>query len=69
MVSTHKKLEVKLSELERKMERHDESIEAIFEANRQLMTTPEQPRRKIGFEVQEKPAGYRKKATRKRAKG
>jgi hypothetical protein len=69
VVSTHKKLEVKLSELERKMEKHDESIEAIFEAIRQLMTPPEKARRKIGFEVKEKPGGYRKKATRKRAKG
>jgi len=66
VVSTHKKLEVKLSELERKMEKHDESIEAIFEAIRQLMTPPEKPRKKIGFEVEEKPGGYRKKATRKK---
>lgn len=35
---THKKLELKLSELERKIEKHYESIEAIFEAIRQLMT-------------------------------
>jgi hypothetical protein len=66
VVSTHKKLEVKLSELERKMEKHDESIEAIFEAIRQLMTPPEKARRKIGFEVKEKPGGHRKKATRKK---
>jgi len=62
VVSTHKRLEVKLSELERKMEKHDESIEAIFEAIRQLMTPPQEPRRKIGFEVKEKRAGYGKKA-------
>lgn len=34
-----------LSELERNIEKHDESIQAIFEAIRQLMTPPEKPRR------------------------
>jgi phage regulator Rha-like protein len=67
LVSTHKKLELKLSELERKMEKHDESIETIFEAIRQLMTPPEERRRKIGFEVKEKRAGYGKWATRKKS--
>ena len=57
VVSTHKKRELKLRELERKIEKHDESIEAIFEAIRQLMTPPEEPRRKIGFGVKEKRAG------------
>jgi hypothetical protein len=66
LVSTHKKLELKLSELERKMEKHDESIETIFEAIRQLMTPPEERRRKIGFEVKEKRAGYGKKAKTKK---
>jgi hypothetical protein len=55
-----------LSELERKIEKHDESIEAIFEAIRQLMTPPEEPRRKIGLEVKEKRAGYGKGAKTKK---
>ena len=38
----------------------------VFEAIAELMTPPEEPRRKIGFEVKEKPGGYRKKATRKK---
>jgi len=54
VVSTHKKLSVKLNELESKIEKHDESIQAIFEAIRQLMTPPEKPRKKIGFEPQKR---------------
>jgi len=53
VVSTHKELAVKLTELESRIEEHDESIEAIFEAIRQLMTPPEKSRRiypvKSGF--------------------
>ncbi|MCK4390442.1 MAG: hypothetical protein KAV83_09435, partial [Desulfobacterales bacterium] len=53
VLSIHKDLAAKLSELERKIEKHDESIEAIFEAIRQLMTPPETDRRKIGFDIKE----------------
>jgi len=59
-LSTHKELAVKFSELERKIEKHDESIEAIFEAIRQLMTPPERPRKRIGFEIKEGRTAYRK---------
>jgi len=48
-ISTHKELAFKLNELERKIERHDVEIQAIFEAIRQLMTPPEKPKRRIGF--------------------
>ena len=48
-LSTHKELAHKLAELERKIERHDEEIKAIFDAIRQLMTPPEKAKRKIGF--------------------
>jgi hypothetical protein len=48
-LSTHKELAHKLAELERKIERHDEEIKAIFHAIRQLMTPPQKPKRKIGF--------------------
>ena len=40
ILSTHKELAHKLTELERKIERHDTDIQAIFEAIRQLMTPP-----------------------------
>lgn len=50
ILSTHKELSHKLSELERKIEKHDIEIQAIFDAIRQLMTPPpEKPKRLIGF--------------------
>ena len=49
ILSTHKELAYKLGELERKIERHDEEIRAIFDAIRQLMTVPEKSKRRIGF--------------------
>jgi hypothetical protein len=50
ILSTHKELAHKLNELERKIEKHDEDICAIFEAIRQLMVPlPEPPKRRIGF--------------------
>ena len=50
MLSTHKDLAQKLSELERRMEKHDEHIHTIFQAIRQLMNQPpESSNRKIGF--------------------
>jgi hypothetical protein len=49
MISTHKELAHKLSELERKIERHDSEIQAIFAAIRQLMAPPSKPAKKIGF--------------------
>ena len=52
--STHKELAYKLAELERKIEKHDEEIKAIFEAIRRLMMAPKKPRRKIGFKVKNK---------------
>lgn len=49
IVSTHKELAHKLSQLERKIEKHDTEIQTIFEAIRQLMVVSEKPKRKIGF--------------------
>jgi len=40
ILSTHKELAHKLSELERKIEKHDTEIQAIFDAIRQLMKSP-----------------------------
>jgi hypothetical protein len=49
-LSSNKELAAKLSLLERKIEKHDEEISAIFGAIRQLMAPPE-PKKKgaIGF--------------------
>jgi hypothetical protein len=44
----------KLKELEYKIGTHDEQITAIFEAINQLLTPHPAPKRKIGFEENEK---------------
>ena len=49
VLSTHTKLAHKLTELENRIENHDEEIHSIFEAIRQLMTPLEKKKRKIGF--------------------
>ncbi len=64
MMATHKELAFKLIELEERLEGHDEQIQNIFEAIRQLMTPPERLRRKIGFEAKEAAAPYGKGKSR-----
>lgn len=59
MFETNRKLARKFSELERHVGKHDEKIDAILEAIRQLMVPPEKPRREIGFHVREKASRYR----------
>lgn len=49
ILSTNKELAHKLSQLERKIEKHDAEIQAIFKAIRQLMIPPEKPKGRIGF--------------------
>ena len=49
VLSANKELAHKLAELERKIERHDAEIQAIFDVIRQLMEPTEKPKRKIGF--------------------
>jgi len=69
MLATHKELTRKLAELEQHLESHDQQIQAIFEAIRQLMTPPATRRKRIGFEVKEPPAKYKKKkAIRKKSR-
>jgi len=58
LLAAHKELSGKLEDLERRIGTHDEQIQAIFEAIRQLMAPPEKMRRKIGFLVEEKAARY-----------
>jgi hypothetical protein len=59
MLLTHKELAQQLAMLERKVEKHDHEIHAIFEVIRRLMVTPEKPKRPIGFRIGEKRAGYK----------
>jgi len=50
ILSMNKELAYKLAELERKIERHDTDIHAIFEAIRRLMAPPPiKPKPQIGF--------------------
>ncbi|HTR82805.1 MAG TPA: ORF6N domain-containing protein [Bacteroidota bacterium] len=49
LLSTHKELTLKLSQLEMKVESHDKEIRKIFQAIRQLMIEPEKPKRQMGF--------------------
>jgi membrane-associated protease RseP (regulator of RpoE activity) len=51
MIGSHEELARKLAELEARLSEHDEQIQAIFEAIRQLMAPPDRPPRKIGFDV------------------
>lgn len=49
MVLTHKDILLKLEQLERKVTAHDEDIKMIFDALKQLLNPPQEPRPKIGF--------------------
>jgi hypothetical protein len=50
LLATHKELASKVAELERKLGDHDEAIQAIVAAIKQLMEPPPTPpKRKIGF--------------------
>src|SRR4026208_539608 len=58
-LETNRELAKKFSELERRVDKHDDEIAAILEAIRQLTTPPEKLRREIGFHVRENAAHYR----------
>lgn len=64
ILETNRELAKKFSELEQRVDKHDEEIDAILEAIRQLMAPSDRPRREIGFHVREKAPRYR---ARKRA--
>ena len=51
-LGAHKELAAKLTELENRVEAHDENITALFQAIRQLMQPPAKPRKRIGFAVE-----------------
>jgi len=57
MLASHKDLEMKLVELEKK---YDKQFKIVFEAIRALIEPPVTPKKKIGFEVKESSARYRK---------
>jgi hypothetical protein len=49
IISTHKKVEEKLKELESKLREHDDQIIQIIQVINQLITPPQPQKRKIGF--------------------
>jgi hypothetical protein len=55
LIATHKDLARKLDALEKK---YDSQFRAVFDAIRQLMAQPEPKKRKMGFLVEERAAGY-----------
>jgi len=59
VLETNRELARKFVELEKRVGKHDEEIDAILEAIRQLMAPPEKPRREIGFHVRETAPRYR----------
>ena len=58
ILKTHKALAHKLTELENRIEIHDEAIRSLVGAIRQLMAAPERPPKKIGFQLREKRGAY-----------
>ena len=66
-LSLHRDLAHKLSELECRVEGHDENIRNLFDAIRQLMAPPASPRRQIGFQVRERRSTYRAPAKREKS--
>jgi len=67
LLSSNRELARKLAELERRVAKHDDHIQAIFEAIRQLLNPLEPPRREIGFHVKEGHARYGVSRKRKRS--
>jgi len=65
ITSSQTQLARKLQEIEPRLEDHDGHIQAVFEAIRQLMASPETPQKKIGFEVKEGRAAYGKRTKRR----
>jgi hypothetical protein len=63
-LETNRELARKFAELEKRVGKHDEKIDAILEAIRQLMAPPQKPRREIGFHVREKAPRYRTRNSR-----
>lgn len=57
-LETNRELARKFDQLEARVGGHDNQIDGIIEAIRQLMAPPTKPRREIGFHVREKSTRY-----------
>jgi len=51
MLITHKDILLKLEQIEKKITGHDEEIQMIFAALKELLDPPKEPRNQIGFKV------------------
>ncbi|MBI4831744.1 MAG: hypothetical protein HY801_09370 [Candidatus Lindowbacteria bacterium] len=51
ILATHKELAQKLNELERRLDTHDDAIQKILAALRELMKPPAEKSKEIGFRV------------------
>jgi hypothetical protein len=51
MLSGHRELVNKLSELELKLDTHDQAIQEILDTIRELMEPPDKPQKQIGFRM------------------
>jgi hypothetical protein len=54
MLGTNRKLAGKITELEGRLDTHDSTIQDLIDAIKELMTPPDPPRKRIGFQL---PAG------------
>lgn len=51
--NSYEAIERRLAQIERDMGEHDDQLEQIFSALRQLIAPPPQPKRPVGFRVRE----------------
>ncbi|MDB5226471.1 MAG: hypothetical protein JWN78_664 [Bacteroidota bacterium] len=51
MLLTHKDVLLKIEQLEKKVSRHDQDIQLIFNAFKKLLEEPKKPRTPIGFKI------------------
>jgi ORF6N domain len=61
MVAASAELAVRLKELERRFDSHDEAIVELFAVLKRLLEPEARPRREIGFHIQERAPRYRAK--------
>ena len=51
MLATNRRLASKIDELEKRMDSHDDTIQDLIDAIRELMTPEEESRERIGLEL------------------
>ena len=67
LLLAHKELASVMAELERRVDKHDETIAAIIATIRELIDPPEDPpRKRIGFRVEESKSPYRRSRKKKK---